>query len=220
MPVETILRAYMDESVEQDVEVKEEEIIKEVEPKKEETVNTESGKENTVEASTTTESVSTGSNANGNANAPIEIQTQTQEEDTPFNAVVEDTPMIIKKDETAAPITASDDTENVSLVIKTPTLEETQTPFTNEKIGFSDVDNAISTTGVETTIEAPKTIERLEQISYESAERRKAEAEEDDDETDTLTIGDSINLEIADINDLNRGMTLNPPVLDDIEIIS
>ena len=85
----------------------------------------------------------------------------------------------------------------------------------------SDIDNAISTIGIESTIDAPKTIERLEQISNESAERRKAgENDDDDEDIDRITIGDSVKLEMADINDLNRTMTLNPPVLDDIEFIS
>jgi hypothetical protein len=196
IPVETILRAYMDETVEQDVEVKEEEILRETD-----------NKEDNKDVSRAEESSSPSS-----ANAS---QTKTETE-------IENTPIIIKHDATSpVPVVKTEGDDNISLVIKTPTMEETPNIAASDRIEFSDIDNAISTTGIESTIDAPKTIERLEQISNESAERRKAEEDDDDDEDiDRITIGDSVKLEIADINDLNRTMTLNPPVLDDIEFIS
>jgi hypothetical protein len=196
IPVETILRAYMDETVEQDVEVKEEEILRETD-----------NKEDNKDASRGEESSSPSS-----ANAS-QIKTETE---------IENTPIIIKHDATSpVPVVKTEDDDNISLVIKTPTMQETPNIAASDRIEFSDTDNAISTTGIESTIDAPKTIERFEQISNESAERRKAEENDDDDEDiDRITIGDSVKLEIADINDLNRTMTLNPPVLDDIEFIS
>jgi hypothetical protein len=202
IPVETILRAYMDETVEQDVEVKEEEILRE-------TDNKEENKEDNKDASRGEESSSPSSSSSTNAS-----QTKTKTE-------TENTPIIIKHDATSpVPVLKTGDDDNISLVIKTPTMQETPNIAASDRIEFSDTDNAISTTGVESTIEAPKTIERLEQISNESAERRKAEDDDDDDDdNDRLTIGDSVKLEIADVNDLNRTLTLNPPVLDDIEFI-
>ena len=49
-------------------------------------------------------------------------------------------------------------------------------------------------------------------------ERRKQEEEEEYDD-EALLIGDEIKLELGDINDLNRPVSINPPVLNDIEIL-
>ena len=92
----------------------------------------------------------------------------------------------------------------------------------NESLAFSNVDRAIDSRGIETTIEAPKTIERLEQIAADSAVKRDKEKLEEDDQLeggDTLKIGDDVTLEISDVNDLNRSITVIPPVLEGIEII-
>ena len=43
--------------------------------------------------------------------------------------------------------------------------------------------------------------------------------EEDEDDDDQLQIGDEIKLELGDINDLNRPVSVNPPLLDDIEVL-
>ena len=69
-------------------------------------------------------------------------------------------------------------------------------------ISFSDNDNAISTTGEALLISAPKNIERLEQISRDSFEKRKNEYEDEDDEYDKITIGEPININ-SEINNLN-----------------
>ena len=43
----------------------------------------------------------------------------------------------------------------------------------------------------------------------------------DDDETEKLTIGENISIDIFDINDLDKPMNLRgPPILDDIEILT
>ena len=198
IPVETILRAYMEETIEQDVEVKEEEIIKEV-------------------------SVDNNDDTTKIDNISNDENVMTEERDIPKEEenINENNKVLIK------PINENiennnTENENISLVVKTPetTRERINIP---ERIGFSDIDDAISITGEKSVIEAPKTIDRLERIATETSERRKAEAMEDDDDEDEdkLVIGDSVNLEISDINDLNRSISLNPsPILDDIEIIS
>ena len=93
---------------------------------------------------------------------------------------------------------------------------ELKTDNIPSNVAFSDLDKQLDTHGVESTIEAPKTIDRLEKIAQEASERRKAEeAEYDDDDDDMpLKIGEEVKLELADVNDLNRSIVVAPPLLE------
>ena len=74
--------------------------------------------------------------------------------------------------------------------------------------------------GNETNIEAPKTIERLEEISSNNKNNIYGD-DDDDDKENKLNIGGDISLDFTDVNDLNKSLSLNePPILDDIEILS
>jgi hypothetical protein len=80
------------------------------------------------------------------------------------------------------------------------------------------VDNAVDIVGNRSSIDAPKTIERLEQLSLD---KQKNIQYGDEDEPEKLTIGENISLDIFDINDLDKPMNLRgPPILDDIEILT
>ena len=150
IPVEAILRAYMDETEEQHVDVKE------VQEK-----------------------------------IPIEEPKKTIPREEPSTAPVQIAP---------------------------PVVDTNLTP-TNTKLTFSDTDRAIDMKGFETTIEAPKTIERLETISAQSFEKQRHL--DDNDDEDKLRIGGDINLEFSDISDLNsRPMNVRPPPILDIEILN
>ena len=126
IPTEAIIRAYMDESVEQEEEVfieniKEPEIVKE----------------------------------------------ETKEEDENENIKLEE--------EETIPVTPS---------IKNIDDEKVVT-----KLTFNDLDSAISTDNMEETIDAPKTLERLEDISVaRSLERKIAEDEDSDDDDERIKI--------------------------------
>ena len=184
MPVEQILRAYMDETEEQDVDVKEQLLVEEESPVDavpEEPASPEEAKEMSVET----------------ADA-VEKSTE--------NIVLKTEEAVQSAFESAAPAAG-----NPSLSVA-PTLA-------NETLTFSNVDNAIDPNGVQTTIEAPKTAERLEQIATESAERARQERDEEEDE-DVLKIGGDVTLELADVNDLNRGVALQaPPALEGVEVL-
>ncbi len=157
IPVETILRAYMDEADEKDVEVHEVEekipIVEEVEP----------------EPEPEPEPVAVP------ASVPVPVKEAFQ-----------------------------------------PVVDQTQS---QSRLSFSNIDKAIDITGIESAIEAPKTIERLEQLAANKPSSREDDDEDEDDER--LKIGDNISLDISDINDLSRPLNLlPPPVLDDIVILS
>jgi len=86
-------------------------------------------------------------------------------------------------------------------------------------LSFSDVDKAMTSQGVEVDIEAPKTVERLEQIAQEAHAKRKAEEEEDDDDM-PLRIGEEVRLELADVSDLGRPVKLDDTPVLEIESLS
>ena len=78
------------------------------------------------------------------------------------------------------------------------------------------MDSTVDTAGTETLVQAPKDIQHLEDLRR----RREEEEEDDDEEEEKLKIGDNIQLEITDVNDLSKSLKLeSQPVLDDIEIL-
>jgi len=91
-----------------------------------------------------------------------------------------------------------------------------------QSLSFNDVDTAVDKLGKEELITAPKTIERLEEISNLRNIQRKME-EEDDDENEKLKISDeNIVLGSLDIHVLgNQSVKLEPNLLlDDIEVLA
>jgi hypothetical protein len=109
-------------------------------------------------------------------------------------------------------------------IIEPPVKPEKQTIFEgnngNVSLKFNDVDSVMGKNGKEELIEAPKTIERLEEISALRNMQRKME-EEDDDEKLKIS-NEEISLDMLDVH------TINPPevkldtdfLLDDIEILA
>lgn len=68
------------------------------------------------------------------------------------------------------------------------------------KLSFNDVDSASDGT----SIEAPKSIERLEQISEERNAQRKLEEEEDDDDDGRIKIHMDDDVQLTDVFDLDK----------------
>ena len=97
------------------------------------------------------------------------------------------------------------------------TVTAPMTAPTNNKLTFSDTDHAIDIRGIETSVEAPKTIERLETISAQSFEKQRHL--EDDDDEDKLRIGGDIKLDFSDINELSGPMNIRPPPMLDVEVL-
>lgn len=85
----------------------------------------------------------------------------------------------------------------------------------NVSLKFNDVDSAISNNGKEELINAPKTIDRLEEISALRNMQRKMEEEEDDE---ILKISnESVPIDMLGIDELTNEPDL---ILEDIEILS
>ncbi len=189
MPIEQILRAYIDET-------EEEEVFEEIIDKKvEEPI--EPPAENTTNELDTFES-NNDYNDNNDNNDSISVS----KNDTAMNdSLTNDT---TTNDTTTNDTTTDDMTENE----KSPALSFNDN---DNIVNFkkSDAPGIINTT-TSNLVTAPKTIERLEQISEDRYKKRKEEEEEEDDEDEEnvrLKIFDDKNkvtLDNLDIHDLNN----------------
>jgi len=107
---------------------------------------------------------------------------------------------------------------------ETTFVSESEAKEAKESIKFNDVDQAVNEKGKEELISAPKTLERLEEISNLRNIQRKMEEEADaDDDNETLKISD----ELVDLNSLDvhvigqKSIDLEPNfLLDDIEVLA
>ena len=235
MPVESILRAYIDETVD-------EEVIEETLEK-----NVEEAVAKQMEETTTQEL----------------LDKANKKEETEINVSKTDKPEIVKNSETVKKETdsnASNNTaetvieksgstdHNIKLTIKTEkdeaiekfkpvsdtsTIENEKELSTEPKIEvapgkltFNDMDSVLDMgTNKPSEINAPKTLDRLEKISNEQNQKRKEEEAEydDDDEEESIKILDDakLNLDSLDVHDLNTKLDLTPdPILDDIEVLA
>jgi len=173
IPVESILQAYMGETIEEDVveEIKEQVIEKPAEAKGETQIikETGGGDDKKVEQ--------TGGSLESHAILPktLEVMTETEK---------------------------------------------------SSRLSFNDVDYARDENNNEIKVEAPKSIERLEEISEMRNEQRRLETEEDDDfDNPRLKIADEdVKLdELLDIHNIDtpNEMSLMPDLLiDDIEVLA
>ena len=199
IPVELLLRAYMDETEEEVVEVKEEIINNEEQTDKEQT-----DKENTEE-------ITNNNKTALETSSPSDINTSiNNDENTLNNKQTEDINELdtIKKLDTEMMV---DTNNNISIDTESTT---------NDHLTFSDVDNSVDIMGNEQQLNAPKSIDYLENKANEREDNY--EDEDEDEEDDILTIGENINLDITDIHNLNdkEDIKLNELVLNDIEVLT
>jgi hypothetical protein len=101
--------------------------------------------------------------------------------------------------------------------------ESKESKESKEGLKFNDVDTAVDKSGKEELITAPKTIERLEEISNLRNIQRKMEEADDNDDNEMLKISD----ELADLNSLDvhvigeKAVELDTSfLLNDVEILA
>ena len=110
-----------------------------------------------------------------------------QEEEVFIENVQE--PQVTKEEEKTDEDIKLDKEEEAEVVPVTPSIKNIDDEKVVTKLTFNDLDSAISTDNKEETIEAPKTLERLEDISVaRSMERKMAEEEDSDDEDERIKI--------------------------------
>jgi len=215
VPIEKLLRAYLDETEETGVveEIKEEIIS----PKVEEGVDT-IGTTITETANVETEVVKKNENMDLVRMPSIAVEKDNTPEENTLEAMNSPvTPQLeIKTDIMETKTTPSPSggrsVETMSVpVIPSPTATQSPKNVKDENIlQFSNTDAAIDTTGAHSIIAAPKNIERLERIADENAERRKTEeAMEESDEN--ISIGENIKLDLTEVNDIGKPTVIKPP---------
>jgi hypothetical protein len=161
IPTESIIRAYMDETVEQEEEV----TIEKIEEPEQPVVETK---------------------------IPDESVSETKEQD------------VIRKE------------EDIPSVV--PAIQNINNHEVVTRLTFNDIDSVLNENNVEEKIQAPKNIERLEEISTSRALQRKLEEEEDDDNEKIKIHTDTIDLSGFDVLDLDKSNYVSHDiVLDGIE---
>ena len=245
MPVEKILRAYIDKTVDEEIieetieKTVEENVAKQIEDKiKDETKEAMTNKEDDVEISkvekpelikntTTSDPIIDKENTTSNE---TNVDTNKKEKTNNINLIIE-TPVVEKEKTTEK---TKETIKEESKKEESKQLLQTKTQVDDEKVtessvkatlSFNDTDNVLDLgTNESKEVNAPKNIERLEKISKEQNEKRKLEeAEEDDDDDEKITImGDTdIKLDNLDIHDINKELKLEPDiVLNDIEVLT
>ena len=195
VPVEQILRSYLDETTEEDVEVQEE-IVEESKPIED---------ENVIKREVT---------------EILDKDQETLKLKTTDNLVIKDeTPIKLDIVDTLSNNSSNDSAVSQEVVTKVNTPVAVSPPKT---ISFNDTDRAVSPTGMEEQISAPKTVERLERISQEQNEKRKLEEMADfDDDDDKITIGAPIGNDIlGKVENISPKSSSVPPLLEGVEILS
>ena len=120
-----------------------------------------------------------------------------------------------KGDDNVANEDTTEEEDNNKTVIKTQTYEDVAPPSlvpvikdidqenVITKLSFNDYDSVLDGMNTVEMVDAPKTIERLEEISTSNAIKRKLEEEDEDREDRILIHTDNINLGTTDVFDLN-----------------
>ena len=202
IPAEDILKAYMEESLEEDIKITETILEKKIPKSNVEAMSTPN--KSNVEATSTpnksnVEALSTPNKSNVEATPPLN------------KSNIEATPPLNKSNITI-------DTSILSDIVKTPITNNILSPKKleiPENISFTDIDNTMDDSGKRETIIMPKDINTLEKISEERNIQRKIEEAEEDDDDFKIKIGDEVKLDLTDINDLNKDLNIKPsPVLE------
>ena len=100
-------------------------------------------------------------------------------------------------------------------------VAEQQQQSMQSKLSFSDIDYVSNGTGNVTPVSAPKTLDRLEEISEIRAQQRRMEAEEDDGNIKLKISDQPVTLDALDIHNIEEpAIELLPDLLiDDIEVL-
>ena len=216
MPVEKILRAYIDETVDEEIieEIIEKQVTEIEKQKIEEELETvikDDKKEGTIKKSEDT----------------IVLEKPDLEKEKVVASALKTDSIInkIEKDTLGGP-----KENNIKLTIETPIEKIEPKEEVVNRLSFNDTDSVVnydkkaspSNNPPPVKLDAPKTLERLEKISFVQNEKRKAEEADDEDDEDKITIFGDINLELdaIDVQNLDKNLKLEPdPILNDIEIL-
>jgi hypothetical protein len=140
-------------------------------------------------------------------------------------AVEQEEEVIIENIEPEEPVKEKENTidKKDEALEDTPQIVPSISNIDNEpvvtKLSFNDYDSVLdSETGTVSDVNAPKSVDRLEEISTARAIQRKLEEEENDFDNDKIKIfTDNINLDEMDVFDINKTSSIGDILsLDDI----
>lgn len=211
IPIEEILRAYLDETEEQDVRIEEKnEVIKLDDDENEEK---EKSKEKTKSEDEIIEDI---------VNRDISKNLIIENQDLDKN-IDEKDKLLLEKEEVAKDNLLNNENENDNnLDHNLDNNEKSNNSDITSKIpiSFSDTDLAFTKEGNKEEINAPKTLERLSEIAEINNIKRREESENDEDDSTPLKIGENLSLDLAEVNDLTKRAVIEPDILlSDIEIL-
>lgn len=250
MPIEQILRAYMDETTEE--EIIEEELTKEVpveeaesmkstenvnksnqEASLENSENNEIVKEEIKNAIASVNKIQSSNEQSANENSTpemeniklevqeaisdIEQEVEKQLEQEQQNNIISNTSTLQSSDESLNTDITSNSASAIPTTVKIDTEPTNSIPEPKTSLSFNDVDKVVNydkhaqpnETPDPKNVHAPKTIERLEEISKIRAEQARLEDEEEEEEEDVLTIFDEapdLQLDELDIEQLDTAL--------------
>jgi hypothetical protein len=170
LPIENILKSYIEETVEEDVieEILEEKIEKKEEPEEEK--KQEEKKE-----------VLTGGDSTSN----------------------------------------EEEKENVFLKVVTEPEPDNAEDSENQIIKFNDTDSILTGQDEKEQVEAPKSVDFLEELSKKKEIENKLNMDDDDEDEERLVLGEDIPLAALDISSIGGTIDNKPDiVLDDLEILN
>ena len=240
MPIETILKAYMDEAVEE--EIIEELVIKDLEQKtdddddKSNEVESNDVESNDVESndvkSNDVESNDLESNDVKSNDVESNVEKINVEKSNENNLIKKDNNNKLINDDNLLEDIVANKLNNNEIKHNNLEMDLPKTMLNNndneQTIKFNNNDRVLDMgSNKEEIVNAPKDVDTLEKISDIRHEQRKLEEEEYDDDDDddyeneTLKISDTpLNLGILDIHDINKDVKIEPtPLITDIEIL-
>lgn len=269
IPIEQILQAYMDETVEEEIIEEKKDIVEtnvdasgnkldtpsetvlsheeSVVPRDfDKPVLVEKVEENSSSATESTSSADTSPSNSVNSVedntinnkksiadlvediVPVNNSTVTEHADTSTKDNSTETKNLLDSDKSSLTNTTAVVDINAALDNKAEEINDTKqdnnvintNKNSNISLQFSGEDRAISTENKEEIIQAPKTIDRLEEISNIRNEQRKLEEEEDESDTIKIHTDNNVDLGLLDVHDIEHKVELTPdPILSDIEVL-
>ena len=220
MPVESILRAYMDETIEEDIieETIEEIVNKNKDSETEEKNNVETANKdenNTEKEEVEIKKIDTSDDTSDKTKTEddvIEIKTETLTNNSdlpPVEKKTDNLKLQIEEFKDSLESQVNELKETMKNKPKESPVVSSLKPLTETKLSFNDKDMVLDMgTNKSEEVSAPKTIERLEQIGKDRAEKRKEE-EDDDFDDDKIKIFGAVDLETDTLDILDKSKPNN-----------
>jgi hypothetical protein len=235
IPVEAILKTYLDETEEDEIIEETEEIIERPKTEEEKQAEEEAA-EKARKAEEEKEMETTPNIQVSKSDSTVSVDTQTGSDESSktlsmegtsennnaisANVATELSNSVIKKE------TGSTPKIGLNTAISIPTSEAPKSEADTENassLSFNNIDSAIGINKKVEELTAPKDIDTLEEISeMRNTQRKMEEALEDEaDEDDSIKIHDSsVSLGGLDVQDLTKPLETKPdPVLTDVEVL-